>query len=188
MAKTCRNCVSRCYLISLVCLYNGANYLNPSLPANKVENAMDQAQQEFLRPMLGDCLTELCAAVKDYEDNGTPIPDKWQAVIDEATNLLIAATEFKYLQRGRVLVSGDGLVSIKDIKSEDWSGFLGGLKAEVNSAQANFGEWLKENASDYTCLPKAKCGDKETPSGFLADWDVIGGNPRIGQKPPYEYF
>lgn len=189
MARTCKSCASRCYLITLKCLYEGDTLLNGGLPQAKLLAAMDSAQVDWVKPLIGaDCFAELCAAITAYEVDATPIPAKWETLLEEVTPLVRSATEYQYMLRSRAVVGSDGQVQVGgNIKADDWAGFISGLKADLAVKSRNFKKWLADNSPDYPCLLPEKC-EIEPESGGGSGWDVVGGNPRVGNNPSFQTF
>ncbi len=183
----CRECAGGCYVIPESCLYAGGTMFTEGLVKSRdVLPYMQEAQRIYLggNNMLGrDCLTDLCAAINEYETNGTAIPAKWADVIREVTPLLVAATEYLFFRkRGMIRVVQDGLLKF-DTTDEGaralYSDMLKGMQASVADGEKAFMEWLDDNRAAYACLPSKPCGEGADLKGMPGRrmFDGVGGNP-----------
>lgn len=181
----CNDCLTKCKVIDNDCLFNGDTYLSSGMDAAKIEASIKRAQNNWLAPILADCWEDFCEALVELADNGTPLPDKWAAVKERATELIVYATEYQFLLRGRVTVGSKGDVTLPEIK--DWPEFIKGLRSEVSSIQQEFVRWIKAEHSKnntYPCL-EDECGETmEEELPFVNSWSIVGGNPSIRRNMP----
>ena len=183
--RTCNTCSTKCYLLTLTCLYDGLSYLHSGLDQKKVKGAMDKAQLNWVKPVIKSaCFAELCEVIADFEDNNVAIPDIWDDMLSNLTELVRSATEYEYLRRGSAIVTKEG-VQLPEIKN--WPEFVAQLRAEVTEQQAIFIEWLADNEATYDCYPAPTCeSPKAEAETFLSSWGTVSPNPPVKRNPPYQ--
>lgn len=143
--SVCKECKCPCLLISLSCAVSNSLYIRQSLGTKIIRTAIDQAQNRFVLPLLGDCFEELCAALEashlpTADPNYVPLEQKWVDLLEVFENLVVVGTEF-------VLSEGT-------IKGLDSTALLGSVEIETSKVV----KWLMSTDAYDECL----CSSLET--------------------------
>jgi len=172
--RGCTKCASRCFFITLKCLFDQSTLLDAHLDTNKVTKHLDGAQIKYLKQPLGDCFKEICDAIKDFEDNQVAIEQRWIDLIDMATMVIVDGTEYLYVRKsGYAILTKEGLKFPQKFEEGQFEGFVSGLKIAVEESLEMFKIWLQDNKSLYPCLPTDDCLLKENDSSALSSWGTV---------------
>lgn len=175
MSRICVKCKSKCLIIPLSCIFDGLTVLNSDLDLDKVKAALDVAQLTYLYPIMGkECFDELCAALDladlpDSDENYTALPEYWEEFIDQATELLVVATEYVFASRvGFGLLKKSGFLVGDNFDKEVFSNLLQSRKSELLALQEILKDWLYENRDTYDCYKYvyASCDDDYDDDSF----------------------
>lgn len=178
----CKSCRCKCLIVSLRCILEADNQLNQSLDLEKIKAALDKAQRLWIIPLIGNtCFNELCAALDDFQKNGTVIPVIWEDFTEEAIPFLAAATEYLYVSKhARAPLKKDGLIFSEDFKVTAFNDYMILLKANVELEYDLLKKWVTKNKANYPCLPveeESLCEDTATESYSL--FETTSGNNRF---------
>jgi len=184
--RGCTKCASRCFFITLKCLYNQSTLLTSNLNPDKVLKHLDGAQIRYLKKPLGDCFKDICDAIKAFENNQTAIEQRWLDLIEMATPTLVDATEYLYVRKsGYAVLSKEGLKFPQKFEDGQFENFVSGLKVAAQESLDMFKIWLEDNKKVYPCLPKPKCKeDKFEDDEALGSWGTV--QPGFGGRFKYD--
>lgn len=168
--RTCASCKCPCQLITLNCFFSSFTALSQDdISTDKLIFLIDQAQSEYIEPILGDCFDELCTAISNSElditnVNYAPLDIKWETLIHRLTPLLVVGVDKLYHTRyGLTKITKERVeydkVAPENVKTKQWS-----LSGEVKRYEAYLQEWLCANAQTYPCLDVTcnKCSGTST--------------------------
>ena len=184
MSRICSKCKSKCLIIPLSCVLDGLTILSSDLDTDKIKAAMDVAQLTYLVPLLSsDCFKELCTALDnselpDSDPNYEPLSEAWGDFVDQATELIVVATEFVYASKvGFGVLKKAGFLIDDSFDKDVFFSMLAGRKAELLSLQGLLKEWIEENKSLFSCYQTkySACddGDDDSFSNPFPDIMVI---------------
>lgn len=187
--RSCKACTGNCIILSVDCFREESFYFTQAITSKEVRKAMNKAAKTYIIPLLTQtCYTELCTAILNSElDPLDPayeeLSESWETLIDQLTDLLVAAVEYQYISiRGFGVLAAKGFElndSLKDIKL--WDSFISTLKTQFDAVYSAFKVWIedKTNRDNYSCLPTIEESDTcdEEEDDFDDDWTTLKSDP-----------
>lgn len=172
-SRKCKKCAcAGCFLTTLKCFYRTSNRITNEISSQEVLAAMDKAQRLYIYPILGECLTELCAAIElselDITDpNYVALSAEWQEMEAVIEPLLITATEYVLItSKGFGILTATGYTTAENYQEGVIDQQRKLIEKEIALEKIVLKQWSETNCSRYTCIECSDSGDCEEDDDF----------------------